>query len=253
MKNKSNIENFTETYPKLIKITKLILDEKRPYKTVKQLYITMAANKTSNLQEAITILDINGYFREAAQLVRSQMELQFQTQYLYSDKTGEEINKYLDYYDVYREKLYDNIETNDIEPNLSKIFKEILLGKEFTEAEIRKRAKNAQLRHKYSRNGWSEKSLYQMVKETDGLEFYRHYYFLYSEAIHSSVSNLQDYLSDNDKKQPGYYLLMTNTMVSFLASVLIIQQYCIEFNLPIFLKEVENLMTQVGLETERRI
>lgn len=243
----TDFNKFIETSPKLAKLVKKILSEEKTPKTKRQQYIIMASEKASNLFNSINLLNINGYIKEAAQLVRSQMELQFITQYLFQDKTDKRLEKYLDYYNVYRKKLYDNFKANDVQVDL---FKDIYLGKKITEKEIQMYAENAQSKHRYPRRGWSEKSLYQMVNETSGIEFYRHYYYLYSEAIHSSIANLYEYFPNPQQEKSNLYLLMSNTMVSFLACILIFQKYCKEFNLPL-LKDTEALMTQLGLEIER--
>lgn len=245
-----DFNKFIKASTELDELTSQILSKVKPCKTKRQQYVVMAANKTFNLFKSIKMLNSSGYIREAAQLVRSQMELQFITQYLFQDRTDKLIEKYLDYYNVYRKRLYYNLKANELEPELFETFKDILIGEKFTEKDIQKYAENAQFKHHYPRHGWSEKSLYQMVHETNGIEFYRHYYYLYSEAIHSSIANLYEYFPDSQKQNDIRYLLMTNTMVSFLACILIFQQYCKEFKLPM-IKEVEDLMAQVGLEVER--
>lgn len=247
-----DFNKFIKASTILDKLTSHILSEVKPCKTKRQHYMVMAANKIFNLFKSTKMLDSNGYVREAAQLVRSQIELQFITQYIFQDKTDKRLEKYLDYYNVYRKKLYDNLKANDLELELFKIFKDILIGEKFTEENIQKNAESAQLKHNYPRHGWSDKSLYQMIDETHGMEFYRHYYYLYSEAIHSSIASLYEYFPGHQKGESKIYLLMTNTMVSFLTCILIFQRYCKEFKLSL-IKEVEDLMVQVDLEVERDI
>jgi len=245
-----NFNKFIKASTELDKLAGHILSEVKPCKTKRQQYMVMAVNKIFNLFKSIKMLDSNGYLREAAQLVRSQIELQFVTQYVFQDKTDKRLEKYLDYYNVYRKKLYDNLKANDLELELFKTFKDILIGEKFTEEDIQKYAESAQLKHHYPRHGWSNKSLYQMIDETNGMEFYRHYYYLYSEAIHSSIANLYEYFPSHQKGESNMYLLMTNTMVSFLTCILIFQRFCKEFKLPM-INEVEDLMERLGLEIER--
>lgn len=173
-----------------------ILDRDLKMVGPKDMFAAFALGKGYKTHGAVLLLSQNGYGEDASILARSLFDLLVNLRYILADQTDERAYRYFRYDSVLMEKMLSYAKGKP------KILAQIIerennpLPGDSTRKEVEKQARLANDKYKYSNNGWSDKSLYDMAKEIDRLDSYQTVYRLQCQLDHNNSRSINEYAKD---------------------------------------------------------
>ena len=158
---------------------------------------SFSLGKAYKTHDAIMILCAEGYGEDAAILVRSMFELLITLLYILKDPTDERVYRYYSYDWVLRKKMFDYAKTK---PDLVKEMEDRVANPKVGDTnveEVMKTAIEVQDKYKYTRSGWSDKTIYDMAVEVGRVDNYKTIYALQSQIAHTAVRVMNDYVKES--------------------------------------------------------
>ncbi len=173
-----------------------MLDRNEKIVRPKDMFTAFAIGKGHKTHGAIFSLCKQGYGEDASILARSLFDLLINLLYIQADKTNERAYQYFSYDWILRKKMFDYaLGKPEV---MGKIRERVSNPKQYDTVvkKIRKQAKLAQKKYKYTNRGWSGKSLFDMAEEVGRVNAYRTVYRLQCQLDHNASRSMNEYVEN---------------------------------------------------------
>jgi len=170
-----------------------MLDQNQKMVGPKDRFTAFAIGKGYKTHGAVFLLCKQGYGEDASILARSLFDLLINLLYIQADKTDKRAYQYFNYDWILRKNMFDYVLGKP--EVMGKIRERVNNPKpdDTTIKEVEKQAKLAQEKHKYTNQGWSNKSLFDMAKEVDRIDTYKTVYRLQCQLDHNASRSMNEY------------------------------------------------------------